>query len=72
MLARKGGCQPGQSGNSKGWPSIRRRFTRSCRNTGSRRLCSGAGSLLGVVSRITDEFCSRFGYGGCAGYNTYE
>jgi tripartite-type tricarboxylate transporter receptor subunit TctC len=21
---------------------------------------------------ITDEFCSRFGYGGCAGYNVYE
>src|SRR4029453_3603403 len=23
-------------------------------------------------SVMTDEFCSRFGYGGCAGYNVYE
>jgi tripartite-type tricarboxylate transporter receptor subunit TctC len=23
-------------------------------------------------SVINDEFCSRFGYGGCAGYNAYE
>jgi tripartite-type tricarboxylate transporter receptor subunit TctC len=24
------------------------------------------------LSVITEEFCSRFGYGGCAGFNTYE
>jgi tripartite-type tricarboxylate transporter receptor subunit TctC len=32
-------------------------------------LRSEAMSYQGV---ITEEFCSRFGYGGCAGYNVYE
>ena len=34
-----------------------------------RFLGSEARPYQGVIS---EEFCSRFGYGGCAGYNVYE